>query len=121
MPIQDWSDEIIVAEVLDDPQFTDEMTTLSEMLADRQASVVVNLAAITFLNSSNLAKLLRLRKQTHTSGRRLLLCGACSMVWSEFQVTGLDKLFEFANDVTTALATLQLSGGKNGGKGKKKD
>ena len=114
MPIQNWSEQIIVAELADDPAFSDEMTVLSEMLAQRQAHVVMNLAEVSFLNSSNLAKLLRLRKLMTASSRRLILCSAGSMIWSEFSVTGLDKIFEFCNDTTTALATLQLGEGQSG-------
>jgi anti-anti-sigma factor len=122
MPIQNWSDQIIVVELADDPAFSDEMTVLSEMLAERQAHVVMNLAEVSFLNSSNIAKLLRLRKQMTGSSRRLILCSIGNLVWSEFTVTGLDKIFEFSNDITTALATLQLDGnsGAKNHKGKNK-
>lgn len=114
MPIQNWSEQIIVAELADDPSFSDEMTVLSEMLNEQQAHVVMNLADVNFLNSSNLAKLLRLRKQMTANARRLILCSVGSMVWSELTVTGLDKIFEFSNDITTALATLQLGGDQSG-------
>jgi anti-anti-sigma factor len=122
MPIQNWSDQIIVVELADDPAFSDETTVLSEMLAERQAHVVMNLAEVSFLNSSNIAKLLRLRKQMTGSSRRLILCSIGNLVWSEFTVTGLDKIFEFSNDITTALATLQLDGnsGAKNHKGKNK-
>jgi anti-anti-sigma factor len=111
-----------VVELADDPAFSDETTVLSEMLAERQAHVVMNLAEVSFLNSSNIAKLLRLRKQMTGSSRRLILCSIGNLVWSEFTVTGLDKIFEFSNDITTALATLQLDGssGAKNHKGKNK-
>jgi hypothetical protein len=32
-----------------------------------------------------------------------------TQVWSAFLVTGLDKVFEFADSVPTALAALQIS------------
>ena len=40
---------------------------------------------------------------------RLVLCGAGTQVWGVFLVTGLDKIFEFSDNVSTALATLQLA------------
>jgi anti-anti-sigma factor len=109
MAIQNWSDDIVVAEIADDPQFTEEMSTLADLLGQRPANVVVNLSGLGFLNSSNIARLLRLRKQSLAAGRRLILCAANNQVWGVFLVTGLDKIFEFTSDVATALATMQLS------------
>jgi anti-anti-sigma factor len=112
MTIQNWSEEIIVAEMADDPQFADEMAALAEMLAGKGANVVLNLGAVSFLNSSNISRLLRLRKQMLSGGKRLIICGVNNQVGGVFVVTGLDKIFEFTNDVTTALAKLQLAQGQ---------
>mgnify|MGYP001549150386 CR=1 FL=1 len=40
--------------------------------------------------------------------RRLVLCGIPTKVWGTFIVTGLDKIFQFSDDVATALATLHI-------------
>lgn len=115
MTIQKWSDDIIVAEMADDPQFTDEMAALADMLNQNGANVVLNLQAVTFLNSSNISRLLRLRKQMLSAGRKLTICGANDQVGGVFAVTGLDKIFEFTNDVATALARIQLGRGQKAG------
>ncbi len=112
MAIQDWSENITVVELSDDPQFTDDLGGLMESLEDEPKDVVLNFAATGFINSSNVAKLLRLRKMMISSKRRLILCEVNTQVWGVFMVTGLDKIFEFTNDIATALATLQLAGGK---------
>ena len=39
---------------------------------------------------------------------RLVVCGVNNQVWGVLLVTGLDKIFDFTNDVATALAKLQL-------------
>jgi len=109
MAIQNWSDDIVLAELADDPQYTDETAALAERLSEKPANVVVNLGAVTFLNSSNIARLLRLRKQITNAGRKLILCGVNDQVWGVFLVTGLDKIFQFSNDVSTALAAMQLA------------
>lgn len=111
MTIQNWSDEIVVAEMADDPQFADEMAALAEMLAGKAANVVLNLGAVSFINSSNISRLLRLRKQMLASAKRLIICAANDQVGGVFVVTGLDKIFEFTNDVATALAKVQLAEG----------
>ena len=108
MGIQKWSDEITVVELCDDPQFTDDMTALMDDLEANPTGVVLNFAAVGFINSSNLAKLLRLRKILVGAGKRLILCDVNTQVWGVFLVTGLDKIYEVTNDVSTALATLQL-------------
>ena len=114
MAIQNWSDDIVLVELADDPQYTDEMTALAEALSGKPANVVLNLGAVTFLNSSNVAKLLRLRKQTINAGRKLVLCSVNDQVWGVFLVTGLDRIFEFCNDVSTALAAIQLANDPGG-------
>ncbi len=111
MGIQDWSDEIVVVEAYDDPQFTDDFEALVEKLESTPSDVVLNFSAVSFINSSNVAHLLRLRKTMLAIDRKLILCDVSSNVWGVFVVTGLDKIFEFTNDIATALATLQLAGG----------
>jgi anti-anti-sigma factor len=110
MSIQKWSDDITVVELGDDPQFSDDLTGLMDVLAGKPADVVLNFVAVNFINSSNVARLLRVRKATLAAERRLVLCGVNTQVWSVFMVTGLDKIFEFTNDIATALATVQLNG-----------
>ena len=111
MAIQEWSETITVVELSDDPQFTDELDGLNDRLEAKPTDVVLNFAAVGFVNSSNIAKLLRLRKQMLLHSRRLIFCDVNTQVWGVFLVTGLDKIFEFTNDISTALATLQLRGG----------
>jgi anti-anti-sigma factor len=111
MAIQNWSDEITVVELADDPQFTDELTTLIDALEEKPSDVVLNFSAVGFINSSNVSQMLRLRKIMISSNKRLVLCDVNTQVWGVFLVTGLDKIFEFTNDIATALATLQLNEG----------
>ena len=110
MSIENWSENIIVAELLDDPAFTDDITTLTDQLESQtDADVVLNFSGVNYLNSSNIAKLLKLRKRVISNRRKLVLCGIDTNVWGLFLVTGLDKVFEFADSVATALASVQLS------------
>ncbi len=110
MPLKDWSDRIILAELQDDPQFTDDLNTLQETVQERGgADVVLDFSNVHFLNSSNIAKLLKLRKLLHTAAPgKLRLCGLKTEVWGVFLVTGLDKIFECCNDVSSALASVQI-------------
>jgi len=109
MAIQNWSDDILMGELAEEPAFSEDMAALIDMVEQGPRDVVLNFGAVDFLNSSNIARLLRLRKSVTGAGKRLLLCGVNNQVWGIFLVTGLDKVFNFTNDVATALATLQLA------------
>jgi anti-sigma B factor antagonist len=109
MPIEDWSDRIVIAHLAAEPHFSDDLQTIQDRAAQRPIDVVLDLAGVRYLNSSNIARLLKVRKVIATAGNRLVLCGVDAQVWGAFLVTGLDKVFDFSDSVSTALATLQLS------------
>jgi len=110
MPLTEWSEEILLAELAEEPIFSEEMGNLMSRLECGEARhVVLDLRNVMGLNSSNLAQLLRLRKRVGSLGKRLRLCGVRDTVWSVLLVTGLDKVFDFNEDVTAALASMQMS------------
>ena len=106
MAVENWSETIRVVHLADDPQFTEDLLCLDPL--PQRPGVVLDFAGVRFVNSSNIAKLLALRKRILAAEGRLLFCGVKDHVWSAFLVTGLDKLFEQAPDVSTALASIQL-------------
>ncbi len=111
MPLQDWSETTLIAEMNDEPLFSEDFDALMARLdgaADAVPDVIVNMLAVTRLNSSNLAQLLKLRKSLLDYDRRLRICSVDDALWSVFLVTGLEKLFSFTDDVATSLASLQI-------------
>jgi len=109
LSVERWSDHIVIAELQDDPAFTDDLVTLLDQLeSQNDVSVVLRFSGVNYVNSSNIAKLLKLRKKLLLSKHRLVLCEIDTKVWGLFLVTGLDKVFEFADDLGTALASIQL-------------
>ena len=112
MPIEKWSDQILVVELQDDPAFTDDLTAaIDETASKTSMDVVLDFTGVTYLNSSNIAKLLRLRKQLLGNKRRLVLCTINTNVWGLFMVTGLDNVFEIADTVAIGLTAVQLAEG----------
>ena len=111
MPVQKWSDRIWVAKLADAPGFAEDVDYLIEHapVSDPGPDLVLDFAHVTHLNSSNLSHLLRLRKQAVDQQLRLRLAGPSDAVWALFLSTGLDKVFHFTADTSTALAELQLA------------
>lgn len=112
MPLNEWSNQILIAELNDEPAFSDDMDALSRRLEEASGSlpdVIVNLKAVTYLNSSNIAQLLRVRKQLHDAEARLRICAVSEPIMSIVATTGLDKMFQFTDDVSTSLASLHMS------------
>ena len=109
MPIQQWSDQILVVEMGDDPQFTDELNSLIEQL-ERNPSldVVLNMWGVNQIYSSNISQLLRLRAAMIANERRLFLAETRTQVWGVLQEISLDKKFDVADDVASALTLLQM-------------
>ena len=109
MPIERRSDQVSVIHLADDPQFTDDLQAVEQAAGQAKVDAVLEFGGVHFVNSSNIAKLLKLRKQMISNGSRLLLCNINTQVWGAFLITGLDKIFELSDNVPTALATLQIA------------
>lgn len=110
MSIQKWSDTIWVVRLNDDPAFTEDMEHLAErsLAPDRMPHLILDLSSIEHIGSSNLSALLRLRKSAIDREVQLRLTAPPDSVWAVFLTTGLDKVFQFSHDTSTALTELQI-------------
>lgn len=110
MSIQKWSEQIWIVRLNDDPAFAEDMDHLAEQALgpDRMPHLVLDFSAVQLVCSSNLSALLRLRKSAIDRESQLRLSSPTDAVWAVFLTTGLDKVFQFTHDTTTALADLQL-------------
>ena len=121
MPINDWSESIQVAELQNDPAFADDMAVLAtgyprvadDLKAGRAGTkarhLVLDMRHVQFLNSSNIAQLLRVRKLAQLAGAQVRICSVSDRIWGVILATDLDRIFDFSEDVTTALAAMQMS------------
>ncbi|HEY7118543.1 MAG TPA: STAS domain-containing protein [Tepidisphaeraceae bacterium] len=103
MSIETRPDDVALVRLADDPQFTEDLDALTVLDPAKPPAVVMEFSGVHYLNSSKLAKLLRLRKRLIEVDGKLVLCGMTPQVGSVFQVTGLDKVFVIADDVPNAL------------------
>ena len=111
MGIQNWSDNIILVDLSREPDMADELETVAEMVNSRDDfDVVIDFSGVDMITSSSLSRLLKLRDPLADCGRRLVLCGVVAAVRGIFAVTGLDGVFELADDKFAALATLEMIG-----------
>ena len=109
MGIQNWSESVIFADLAAEPQMSEELETVIEIVNDRDnCDVVVDFAAAELITSSSLARLLNLHKSLKSSGHQLVLCGLSERTRSVFEITGLEEVFTFVDDHFVALASLQL-------------
>lgn len=94
----------------EEPGISDDLLLLIAECQEREKMphLVINFSEVRHLNSSNISKLLRLRKLTIDGDTRLRLASIPDPAWAVFLTIGLDKIFEFAEDVPTALASLQI-------------
>lgn len=111
MSIENWSEQIVLVRLQQEPDLGDEIQAVGEIVVERDTcDVVVDFSDVDILTSSSIAKLLRLRKLLHDNQRQLLLSSVGPETRSIFKITGLDSVFTFTNDQFTALACLQMAG-----------
>jgi anti-anti-sigma factor len=109
MGIQNWSENIILVDLPQEPNMGDELKTITDMVRDRgDCDVVIDFSSVDIVTSSSLSKLLKLRKLLVDCGHRFIFCNVAPATKGIFTVTGLDGIFELADDKFVALASLQI-------------
>jgi len=111
MGIQNWSDEIVLVKLAKEPEMGNELLTTIDMVKQKgSCGVVVDFSDIDIMSSSSIAKLLKLRKTlVDCDGGGLIICGVSPNTMQIFSITGLEKVFKFADDQFVALASLQMA------------
>ena len=108
MAIEQWSEDVALVHLADEPLCTDDLEQIERQAKARPTDAVLDFSAVHYLASSNLARLLRIRRHVAAADRRLILCGVSTPVWGTFMVTGIDKMFTRADNVPLALAMLSM-------------
>jgi len=109
MGIQNWSEDVILVDLPQEPETGDELATVTDMVRDRgNCDAVIDFSNVDIIASSSLSKLLKLRKLLVDCGHRLVFCSVAPATKGIFTVTGLDGIFEIVDDKFVALATLQV-------------
>jgi len=110
MGIQNWTEDIILADPPREPQMRDELETVVDIVHDRgDCDVIIDFSNVDIITSSSLSKLLKLRQLLVDCGHRLVFCSLSNFTKEAFRVTGLDGIFELADDKSVASEQLQPS------------
>ncbi len=116
MSVSEWSEEIVVADLQDEPLLSDDLSGLIERIrgAENPPGVVLNFADVSYLNSSNLAQLIDLHKALEGHAIGLCVCDLQEALLSLFEITGLDRVFQIQANTAFALAALHIGDGDEG-------
>ncbi len=110
MAIQDWSENIFLVDLPQEPDMGEELQGAIDAAREKgNCDMVIDFSAVDIIASSSISKLLRLRKLLTDCGRQLVFCNVAAATKGIFTVTGLDEVFEFAPDKFTALTGLQMA------------
>ena len=112
MSISEWSSVVTVVELQDEPILSDDLTEVIDRVSDCEDSppgVVLSFANVSYLNSSNLARLLELRKTLLDLHGGLRLCELDETLLELFRVTGLNRIFSIDDTMTASLAMINMT------------
>ena len=102
------SQGILTVELPPEPELSSELEIVAEVVrGGASCDVVVNISVVYIVTSSSISKLLKLNKLLSEFGHRLILCNAAPATEGIFKVTGIDVVFEFADDVPAAFALIK--------------
>jgi len=109
MGIQNWSEDIILAELPAELGIGEELETVIEIVREEgNHNVILDFSSVGIVISSTLTKLLMLHKLLSDSGHQLVLCSVAPATKDIFTVAGLDGIFEITDDKFVALESLQM-------------
>jgi anti-sigma B factor antagonist len=91
-----------ILDTLQVQQIGDEIYGLVDTM--NRKKLVLDFSKVRFLSSSALGVLITLRKKSEAIKGKVVLCGLRSELMKVFQISRLDKLFEFCDNEEDALA-----------------
>jgi anti-anti-sigma factor len=108
MEVENLAEDIVAFEIQREPAMTGELKTVADIVEYRRdCDVVLDFSKVDIITSPSLSKLLKMRQTLLDVGHRLILCSVHPFTRSAFMVTGLDGLFECAEDKAEAMSVLR--------------
>jgi anti-anti-sigma regulatory factor len=108
MGIQNFSKNIVLITLPEQPQYGDELEVVNSMLCETvDRDVAINFANVQMLTSETICGLMILDRLLGGAGHQLVLCNLSSAIKQIFVRTGLVTVFQFADDELAALGYLR--------------
>jgi anti-anti-sigma regulatory factor len=93
---------------LQEPQLRTELIALNEMLSNEcTCDVIIDFSRIEIMTSEGISSLIILERLLKSYGHKIILCAVSSNNKQVLERTGIEPLFEFANDESSALQSIQ--------------
>ena len=67
MSVEKWSDNVVVVRLADIPHSGDDLDALEQVIQQRRVDAVIDFSGVRMVNSTSLAKLLKIRKQMNAA------------------------------------------------------
>ena len=111
MPIEHWSECVVLVNLSAEPQMQEDLLDAAECVsARRDCDVVLDCSQIDRVGCCSCRQLLELDDTLRANGHRLLLCGSRAKLGKAFASPALAHLLRSATDRFSALARLGLAG-----------
>jgi len=108
MGIQNYSEDILLVTLPEQPQYGQEIDIVNRLLGDSvDFDVMVDFSKVEMLTSETICGLMILSKLLEGSGRKLVLYNLSSQIKQIFLRTGLITVFDLADDNFDALEHIQ--------------
>ena len=108
MGIQPCCENTIIVDLPAEPAIREQLDMVIQLVhAGGVGDVIVDFSNVGIINSLSLSGLLQLRKALNNTKQKLILCSVKSMTRKIFDVTCLNSNFEFAEDKSAALQSIQ--------------
>jgi len=104
MEITNLSENIILVEISREPATVKELETLAKTAFEK--NIIISFSNVDIVKAETLSELLKLKNLLESRNKRLILCDMGPATESIFKVTGLNVVFEFADDIRVLMTTL---------------
>ena len=111
MDMENWPEHVVLVNLPPELQRHTELQTVIDAMHQKgDCDVVVDFSAAYIVGSPTFSRLLELRSVLRGSGHKLILYNVAPATRGVFAVAQLDRLFDFAEDESAALASLHAGG-----------
>ncbi|UCF42392.1 MAG: STAS domain-containing protein [Planctomycetota bacterium] len=108
MGIENLTEDVVYVTLPAEPELGGELDKVYKIASEKGGcNIVVDFSDVNIVTSPNLSTLLKLRKELDSNSKRLICCGVSTMTKGIFTITGLETVFEFMDDQSSALGALE--------------